>query len=102
MYVGRDISAGIASRYGLDSPRIEFRSVARFSFSIQNNPEAYSVSYTVGTGSFPEVKAAGLWRRSITPSSSEVKERVEIITYCPSGPSWPVLGEIYRYVHKYK
>jgi len=27
-----------------------------------------------------------------TPSSSEVKEEVELYLYSPSGPSWPVLG----------
>jgi hypothetical protein len=26
------------------------------------------------------------------PSSAEVKERVELFLYTPSGPSWPVLG----------
>jgi len=28
----------------------------------------------------------------IQTSSSEVKERVELYLYSPSGPSWPVLG----------
>jgi len=28
------------------------------------------------------------------PSSAEVKERVELYLYSPSGPSWPVLGEL--------
>ena len=26
------------------------------------------------------------------PSSAEVKERVELYPYSPSGPSWPVIG----------
>jgi hypothetical protein len=26
------------------------------------------------------------------PSSAEVKERIELYLYSPSGPSWPVLG----------
>ena len=26
------------------------------------------------------------------PSTAEVKERSELYLYCPSGPSWPVLG----------
>jgi hypothetical protein len=26
------------------------------------------------------------------PSSTEVKERLELYLYSPSGPSWPVLG----------
>jgi hypothetical protein len=47
---------------------------------------------TMGTGSFPEVKPP---RRGVDhppPSSVEVKERVELYIYFPSGPSWPVLG----------
>jgi len=27
-----------------------------------------------------------------TPSSAEVKEKVELYLYSPYGPSWPVLG----------
>ena len=36
---------------------------------------------------FPRVK-----RRPPTPFSAEVKERVQLHLYSPSGPSWPVLG----------
>jgi len=41
---------------------------------------------------FPTVKRP---RRGVdhpTPSSAEVKERVQLDLFCPSGPSWPVLG----------
>jgi hypothetical protein len=37
-------------------------------------------------------KAAGAWSWPPPPSSAEVKERVELYLYSPSGPSWPVLG----------
>ena len=37
-------------------------------------------------------KAAGAWLWPPTTSSAEVKERVELYLYSPSGPSWPVLG----------
>jgi len=37
-------------------------------------------------------KAAGTWRWPPTPSSAEVKERVELYLYYFCGPSWPVLG----------
>ena len=36
----------------------------------------------------PEGKAVGAWR---WPSSAEVKRRIELHLYSPSGPSWPVL-----------
>jgi len=37
-------------------------------------------------------KAAGAWRWPPTPSSAEVKERVELHLWSPSGPSWTVTG----------
>jgi len=41
---------------------------------------------------FPGGKAAGPWRWPPTSSRAEVKERVELYLYSPSGVSWPVLG----------
>jgi len=41
---------------------------------------------------FPGGKAAGAWRDHPPPPGAEVKERVELYLYSPSGPSWPVLG----------
>jgi hypothetical protein len=64
----------------------------RFSTPIHNGSGAHPASYTMGTGSFPGLK----WlRRGIDhppPSNAEVKERVELYLYSPSGPSRPVLG----------
>jgi len=48
--------------------------------------------YTVGTGSFLEVKQLGRGIDHPPPSSAEVKERVELYFYSPFGPLWPVLG----------
>jgi len=44
------------------------------------------------TGSLSRGKEAGAWRWPSTPSSTEIKERVELYLSSPSGPSWPVLG----------
>jgi len=56
------------------------------------------------TGSLPEVKRPGCGVDHPTPSSAEVKERVELYLNSPSGPSWPVLGWIlpsYIYIYIY-
>jgi len=48
----------------------------------------------MGNGSFTGIKRP---ERSVdhpTPSSAQIKERVELYLYSPSGPSWPVLGWI--------
>ena len=88
--LGRDSSVGIATRYGLDGPRIESRWGATFSAPVQTGPGAHPASYTMGTGSFPGGKAAGEWRRPLTTSSAKVKEKVQLYLYSTSGPSWPV------------
>ena len=41
---------------------------------------------------FPGVKRLGRGVDYPPPSSAEVKGRVELYLYSPSGPSWPVLG----------
>ena len=64
----------------------------RFSAPVQTGPGAHPASYAMGTGSFPTVKRP---RRGVdhpTPSSAEVKERVQLDLFCQSGSSWPVLG----------
>jgi len=62
----------------------------RFSAPVQTGPGAHPASYTLDTWSFPGVKWLGVDQRPI--SSAEVKERVELHLYSPSGLSWPVLG----------
>ena len=42
--------------------------------------------------SFPGVKRPGRGVDHPPPSSAEVKERVQLYLYSPSGPSWPFLG----------
>jgi hypothetical protein len=46
---------------------------------------------------FPGRKVAGAWRWAPTPSGAEVKERVDLYLYSPSGPSWLALGWTYIY-----
>ena len=85
---GRGSSVGIATRYGLDGPGIEFWWGAGFSAAVQNNPWAYpgSSTYKMGIGSFPGVKCPGRGVHHPLPSSAEVKERVEVELHSPSGP----------------
>ena len=55
----RDRAVGIAIRYGLDGPGIEFHRETRFSATVQTGPGAHLAYYTMGTGSFPGVKRPG-------------------------------------------
>jgi len=64
----------------------------RFCAPVQTGPGAHSASYATVTGSFPGVKRPKRGVDHPSPSSAEVKERVELYLCCPSGPSWPVPG----------
>ena len=90
--MGRDSSVGIAIRYGLDGPGIESRWGRDFPHSVQTRPGAHPASYTMGTGSLPEVKRPGRGADHPPPPSTEVKGRIELYFYSLSGLSWPVLG----------
>ena len=97
--MGQDSSVDIATRYGLDGPRIEFRWRRDFSVFVQTDPGAHTASYTMGTRSFPEAKETGRGVDHPPPSSAEVKERVEVYIYSPSGLSWCVLVWTYLYLY---
>jgi hypothetical protein len=45
-------------------------------------------------GSFPEVQRPGRGVNHLTSSSAEVKGRVELNIYSPSGPSWQVIESL--------
>jgi hypothetical protein len=61
-YCGPGSVVGIATGYGLDGPGIEAQWGASFFAPVQTGPGAHPASCTMGTGSFPGVKAAGTWR----------------------------------------
>jgi hypothetical protein len=89
--VGRDSPDGIATCYELDGPRIEsqwgwdFTHLSRMTLG-PNKPFLHNW-YRVTLGG----KAAGECLWPPTPSSAEVKERVELFLYSPSGTSLTVL-----------
>ena len=65
---------------------------AKFTAPVQIGPRAHSASCTVGTGSLSRGQSAQGLEFHPPPSSAEVKERVKMYLYSPSGPSWRVLG----------
>jgi len=69
-----------ATRYGLDGPGIESRWGRDFP-----HPSSPALS-------FPAVKRPGRGVDHPPPSGAEVKGRVELYIYWPSGSPWPVLG----------
>ena len=97
---GRDRSVGIATRYGMDGPRIESRWGARFSAPVQTGAGAHPTSYTMCTGSFPGVKRPGRGVDHPPPPSAEVKERVEL--YLPLGLRGLLEDDLYLYLEKDK
>jgi hypothetical protein len=65
---------------------------ARFTAPLQIDPRAHPASWTKGTQSFPGVNRPERGVDHPPPFSTEVKERVELYLYSPSGSSRPVLG----------
>ena len=95
MYMGRDSSVGIATRYWLDGPGIESRWGARFSAPVQTGPGGHPASCTMGAGSLLGVKRPGRDADHSPPSKRRGHERVELYLYSPSGLSWPVIGSTF-------
>jgi len=88
---GQDNLVGISTRHRLDGPGIEthcgddFLHLSRPALGSTQPSVSWTPSLFFGG------KAAGTWRWLPTPSSTEVKERVQLYLYFPSGSSWPVL-----------
>jgi hypothetical protein len=81
--VGRDSSVAIGTSYGLDGLGIEFHWVVGFSASVQTGRGSHPASFTTGTESFLEVKMPENGVNHQPPSSTEVKERVELYLFFP-------------------
>ena len=93
MEVGRGSSVGIATRYELERPGIEYR--LERDVAHPSKPAlgpTHPPLYNGHRMSFPGVKRPGRGVDDPLPSSAKVKERVELYLYCPSGLLWPVLG----------
>jgi hypothetical protein len=90
-YRGRDSSVGIATRNGLDGPGIESRwgrDCPHLSRPVLG-PIQPPIQWVPGLSRGYSGRGVAM---TTTPSSAEVKGRVELYLYSPSGPSWPVLG----------
>ena len=84
--VGRDIAVSNDSlRAGRPGDQIPVE--VRFSAPVPTGPGAYTTSYTMGTVSFPGVNRLLRGVDHTHPSSAEVKERVNLYSYSPYGPS---------------
>jgi hypothetical protein len=70
---------------------------ARFFVPVKNGPGAHQTSCTIDTETFSGVNRPGLGVDNPPPTSSEIKERVELYLYYVSGPSQHVIGEFYVY-----
>jgi hypothetical protein len=84
-------SVGIATRYGLDGPGIEPLWVRDVQ---QPFRPALGPTHLIYNGHrvIPSSTADEAWRWPPTLSSAEVKVRVDLFHYSPSGPSWRLLG----------
>jgi len=83
--VVRNRSVGIATGYGLDGPRIESRRGRDFSQPSRTTLGPTQPPIKWVTRLFSWSKGAGAWLSPPIVTSAEVKERVELYLYFPSG-----------------
>jgi hypothetical protein len=89
--VGRDGSVGIATRYG-KTVRGSNPGCGGVFFAHVHVAWGRANLLCSGYRIFPGGKRDGAWCCPPTSSFAEVKERVELHLYSPSGPSWSVIG----------
>ena len=89
---GRERLVSVGSHYGLDGPEIEYRWGRDFPHPSRPvlGPTQPPIQWVPGL--FHGVKRPGRGVNHLPPFSAEVKERVELYLFSPSGPSWFVLG----------
>ena len=86
IYVARENSVGIATRYELNGPGIENLCGHVFFVSIQTGHGVHPASFTMRIGPFLGVRRPGRGVTHPPSSSNKVKERAELHFYCPSVP----------------
>jgi len=96
---GWDSAVGIETCYGLDGPVWNPGGGEIFRTRPDRPLDPPSLLYNGYRVSLPGVKRPGRGVDHPPTSSAKVKERVELYLYSPSGPSWPVLGELYLYLY---
>jgi len=84
-------SIGIATCYGLDGPGIESRWGREFPHPPRPDLRPLQPPIQWAPDLSRGWSCRGVTLTTHSPSSAEVKERVELYLYSPSGPSWPVL-----------
>jgi len=84
--VDRDGSVGIATRDGLDGPRIESQWERDFLYPSRPELGPYSHSYAMGTESVAGMKRSGGGFDNQPQSSAEVKGKVRLYLCSTSGP----------------
>ena len=82
----------IATRYRLDVPGSNPGRGEIFRFRPDRPWGSPSLLYNAYRVPFPGVKRPGRGANHPPPCNAEVKERVELYLYFPSGPSWAVIG----------
>ena len=89
----RDSSVGIAIRCGMKGPGIESRWGRDFPHP--SRPALGSIQLPIQwvPGLSREKSGRGVALTTHPPSIAEVKERVELYIWSPSGTSWPILGK---------